>query len=212
MSSLNSFQTQTHSSKSPQYTWSQGFHYYLLSLGSFFLSYLLQCISNGSYLQLQLIPNQLSQYRKDHIWYFLLSSSRLLLVAFIVVSGAGRLHGQLSWSHEWSVYPVWQMWCNSTSSAENMLLVGKYWVVQGTFSASPLSGSALATYLRAIPGWSPAQLQDLSGFFETIAFLDIFQFCMVVDSCQPPFSFSYTFSFRNRHSIIEQDIPGLVWV
>lgn len=32
-----------------------------------------------------------------------------------------RLHGQLSWSHKWNAYPVWQIWCNSILSVQNQI-------------------------------------------------------------------------------------------
>lgn len=81
--------------------------------------------------------------QKNQIWYFLLSSSRLLLVAFGVVSGMERLHGQLSRSHEWNVYPVWQMWCNSILAVENPLSPGKNWEVQWPLSAlTPLPSNS----------------------------------------------------------------------
>lgn len=63
------------------------------------------------YIQLQIFAVTpklvLLFYRKDHIWYFLLLSSRLLLIAFAEDSGMEGLHGQLFWSHKWNIYPVW---------------------------------------------------------------------------------------------------------
>lgn len=100
----------------------KGFHCCLLSPGLFFLLYSLHCVSNDSYLQLFL--NWFSLYGKDYIGYLLLSSITLLLVFFDVVSGTEGLHGQFFWSHEWNIYPVCQLLCNSILFVESPLLLG----------------------------------------------------------------------------------------